>query len=450
MSRFGAEQVVEFLSFSRSAESTQALKRLNSRQWNKVLQWLADAGLPFYFLQKLKGDNATDVLPAWVLVRLENDLAANRLRFAQMSHRFDLINRQFSDAGIEFAVLKGFSLVPEFCPDAQLRHQSDFDYLIDDASLENARQVLIQAGYIPRQSRSSRESIFVMPGAIAPSRGAEQYSARAPHAVELHLDVWDGDLHRVPSIPRLFSVETARAHQWNGFTFPALDNVDGFLAQVLHVIRHLFAQWTRMSSLFEIGYFLNRHASDTALWSQIEQCTADNQVLREFAVIVVELVSRLFAAPIPPLVRVWGTQIRPAPRVWIDNYARDWAFCEFPVYQFRLFPTSRFAWFLHRQYVSEKAKPLKGTSAPPASRLSRMALSIKNNPSLIVNTDWWKRQLLVQRSAYHALAWLRYLSEIPRWLWLNRAAARPAPPAAWLPKPLLVRPQSTEERKRVS
>lgn len=449
MSRSGPEHVVQFLSFSSSAESAGAFEGFSLRQWNNVLEWLDDAGLPFYFLQKLHITNTTGLLPPWVLARLESDFAANQLRVHEMSQRFDFINRKFSDARIRFTVLKGFSLVPEFCADARLRHQSDFDYLIDDASLDDASQVLIQAGYIPKQSRSSQEFIFITPGEIVPSRGAGQYSAQAPHAVELHLNVWDGDLHRLHSIPPLFSVERAEAHPWKGFGFPVLDNADAFLAQVLHVIRHLFADWIKMSSLLEFGYFLNRHASDTELWTQIEQRVGDNPVLREFVVVIVELVARLFAAPIPPLVQQWGAQIRPGPRVWIDNYARDWAFCELPVYRLSLFPNSRFALFLHQQYGNDEPKPLKGPSTPPSSRLSRIASSIKNNPSLIFHAGWWQRQLLVRRSIFHTLASLRYLSEIPRWLWLNRAAAQSVRPALRCSESLMV-PRSPVEQKKAS
>ena len=343
-----------------------------------------------------------------------------------MSRRFDTLNRRFNEAGIGYAVLKGLSLVPQFCPYAPLRHQGDFDYLVDAASLSSAQRILLEAGYVPKDSPSKHEFIFVMPGAEAPSRSGRQYSADAPHAVELHLDVWDSDLLRLPTLPNLFTVERATPHEWNGFVFPALTDADAFLLQVVHACQHLFGLWIRMSCFLEIGYFLKRRAHDTALWNQIEQRVGDSLMVREFVVLVSELSAKLFASPMPPLVRAWGATIRPGPQLWIEKYARSFAFCEFPAYQFDLFPRSKLVLFLKNQYAVNirptKAVDLKGSL--PLSRLSRIASSVRRNPALVLDSGYWKHQLVVRRSIFHALAGLRYLCETPRWLWRTRARAR--------------------------
>jgi Uncharacterised nucleotidyltransferase len=425
-----ADNIVEFLSFSGPGESIPALKRSSHRDWERSLLWLDDTGLAFYFLQRLKDTNSADLIPSPLLSRLETNFAANQGRVENMSRQFDALNRSFDRAGVGYAVLKGVSLVPEFCPYAPLRHQGDFDYLVDIRSLPAAQGVLVEAGYTPKDSPSSREFIFVMPAAEAPSRGGRQYSADAPHAVELHLDVWDGDRNRLPALPNLFMVERAEIHEWNGLRFPVLTDEDAFLLQVVHTCQHLFAQWIRMSGFFEIGYFLKRRAYDTALWNRIEQRVGDCHMLREFVVLVCELAARLFACPLPPLVRTWGTAIRPRPRVWIENYARPYAFCDLPAYQFALFPRSKLVLFLQNQYEADtragKVVDLKG--ALPLSRLSRIASSVRRNPSLVLNAAYWKHQLVLRRSIFHVLAGLRYLCEIPRWLWLTRARVRSASP----------------------
>ncbi len=147
--------------------------------------------------------------------------------------------------------------------------------------------------------------------------------------------------------------------------------------QVLHACQHLFTHWIRMSCFLEIGHFMNRRANDTALWNRIEQRVGDNPVLREFVVVVCGLVDKLFSPPLPLLVRDWNTKIRPAPRVWIEKYARHWAFCELPVYQFTLFPGRKLVVFLQRQYMgtapAARSSLEKGTlqkGALPTSRLS--------------------------------------------------------------------------------
>ena len=426
MKRALGDNLVEFLSFSGPGDSIPALERVSHRDWERALLWLDDTGLAFYFLQKLQDTNSADVIPTLILSRLEANFAANQGRVQDMSRRFDALNRKFNQVGIGYAVLKGLSLVPQFCPYAPLRHQGDFDYLVAPRSLSAAQRILLEAGYVPRDSPASQEFIFVMPGAEAPSRSGRQYSADAAHAVELHLDVWDGDLLRLPTLPNLFTVERATPHEWDGFVFPALTDADAFLLQVVHACQHLFGLWIRMSCFLEIGYFLTRRAHDTALWNQIEQRVGDSLMVREFVVLVCELAAKLFASPIPPLVCSWGATIRPGPRVWIEKYARSFAFCEFPAYQFDLFPRSKLVLFLKNQYAANtrptKAVDLRG--ALPLSRLSRIASSVRRKPSLVLDAGYWKRQLVVRRSIFHALAGLRYLCEIPRWLWRTRARVR--------------------------
>jgi len=426
VTRTPAETIVEVLSFSNElGDCIHELEKFNPREWRRILGWLDDAGLAFYFLEKLKNTNAAETVPAWVMSRLEKNFAANRLRVGDMSHRFGALNQKFNDAGVRYAVLKGFSLVPQFCPDLALRHLSDLDYLVEEQSLSAAQRILLEAGYCPKLSRSNQESILVMPGMGGPSRSAVQYDARAPHAVELHLDIWDSDQHKLPMLPQQFFVERAEPTYWNGFTFPALADEDAFLLQILHACQHLFTYWIRMSSLFEIGYFLNRRASDASLWDRVEERVGDNLMLREFVVVITELVGKLFAPPIPPLVRAWGSSIRPGPRVWIENYARHSAFCETPGYDFRLFPRAKLVLFLLQEYTYAYArKHTLENRMLPSMRLSRMVSAVKNKPSLLLDTAWWKRQLLLKRSLFHALAALRYFCEIPRWKWLNRARMR--------------------------
>ena len=423
MRHSSAEDIVEFLSFSSdSCGRVDELKKLRPREWERVLRWLDDAGLAFYFLEKLKNKNATDTVPPWVMSRLDRDFVGNQQRVDYMSRRFAFLNQEFNEAGVRYVVLKGLSLVPQFCPDALLRYQGDFDYLVDEPSLLAAQRVLVEAGYSPKVSPSSEEFIFLMPGMGKQSRVTE-YSARAPHAVELHLDIWDREMFRVSSIPRLFSVEHAQTQLWNGFAFPALTDEDAFLLQVLHACCHCFSYWIRMSCLFEIAYFLNRRSSDSSLWSRVGQRVKDNLVLRDFVVIVAELAAKLFAPPLPPLVRDWGARVRPATRVWIDRYARHWAFCEPPVQEFSIFPEAKLVRFLHQQYKdgASPGKFMVRDLVLPSSRISRIASSLKDNPSLVLDAAWWKRQLVISRSLFYVLGWLRYLCEIPRWRWRNRA-----------------------------
>jgi hypothetical protein len=322
--------------------------------------------------------------------------------------------------GVLHAVVKGFSLVPEFCPAAALRYQSDIDYLIEPQSLAPARRVLIDAGYNPKRPASSKEFIFVSPGA-RPSRDDSQYSSEAGHAIELHTDIWDNEIYRLPEIPQFLRADQARRQHWNDFVFFALSDADAFLLQVLHACHHMFTQFIRMSCLFEIGYFLNRRASDAELWSAVEQRVQGNAVVREFVVVVAELVAQLFAPPLPPLIQDWGAMIRPATRVWIENYGRSWAFCELPRYELASFPRSKLVFFLQRQYRAEAiVRSFGEQNLSKPAELVNTAQSTRRTPLWIPGNGWLTRKRFLQRGIYYALALARYVCEIPRWYWLNR------------------------------
>ena len=413
-----AERVVEFLSLSTNVFPVVRFRKLTKREWDRLLLWMDDAGLAFYFLRKLEDTNQATAIPPWVTDCLQEKFVSNRQRVAEMSLRFDVLNRAFNNAGVRYVVLKGFSLAPQFCPDPVLRYQGDFDYLVDEKSLPRAQKVLVDAGYEARSSPSSLEFIYASPGR-KPSRNRSAYAPDAPHAVELHLDAWDSTTHEVRIADRFFSVERKRMQCWNGLTFPALDEEDAFLLQVFHSCRHIFTYWIRTSSLLEIGLFLRQKSPDREFWSHIEQRVGENPVLREMVVVVAELVSRVFGAPLPDLIRAWGSRLRRPSRVWMDAYARQWAFCELPVYQFSIFPASKLVLFLHRQYRDE------ATVKP--SRIAMVASSARANPSLLLRARWWKQQLPFRRCIFHVLANVRYVCEIPRWRWLNRSSLRSAP-----------------------
>jgi len=419
-----AETIVDFLSFSNhDADRVSVLSGFSSRRWEKSLRWLDDSGLSFYFLHRLKKLHADSMVPVWVLSRLERDFAANQERVDYMWQRFDQLNRAFHAAGVRFVALKGLTLVPEFCPYGSLRYQADFDYLVDEQCLPVAELVLCKAGYRPKDTHSKLESLFVIPHAPDPSRNGDQYDARAGHAVELHLSVWHSDLHKLPAIPNLFSVEQGVTHQRNGYSFVALADQDAFLLQIVHACSHLFTHWIRISSLLEIGYFLQRRTADTDLWNRVAQRVGDNRALREFAAVVTGLVATLFSPSIPPLLHTWSIQLRVAPRTWIERYARDWALSKLPVHQFSPLPKTKFDLFLRQQYDDENGhlQSVMRVQQPwSSSRVSRIISSVKADPWLFLNAGWWKRQLLVRRTLYHALADLRYFFEIPRWLWRTR------------------------------
>ena len=421
------EAVADLLSFSGSTyDSLNELKGVTPRRWKRTLTWLHDAGLALYFLQKLKDANAAALLPKSVLFRLEENLAANRRRVTFMSRQFDSINQKLESAGVKYVAAKGFSLVPKFCPDASLRHQSDFDYLVDRQSLAGAQQVLVEAGYLLNK-HTANEFVFLMPSAGIPPTADEQYEAHAPYAVELRLAFWDFDSHGVFLTEPEFSVHNTKTHRWQGLVFRALPDEDAFLLQVIHAFNHLLTGWVRMSWLYEIGYFLNQQALDTVLWGRIERRVESDPLLREMVAVVTELSAQFFGAPLPSALAIWTENLRPTVRIWIQNYARTWAFKN-QIGQVSLFSVDKFVLFLHQQYLPDgRAKRhLIRMRLLPIEQLLRRAHSVTNPSPTHHRGRAQQIKRAIIRLVFHVTGGLRYLWEIPRWRRLNKGSARPA------------------------
>ena len=434
MSRALAEAIVDLLGFSEATSNRPGvLQGFDRREWDGTLTWLHDAGLALHLLQQLKDTNATDVLPASIWAHLEENQAANRERVAYMARRFDFINQHFNRGGVRYAVVKGCSLVPQFCPDASLRHQGDFDYLVDSHSLPMAQRVLESAGYSLKK-RTANEFVYLMPSVSVPPSADGQYEAQAPHAVELRLAFWDSQSHSVPLTDPGFSVDNAVVQRWQGLVFPALPDEDAFLVQVIHVFNHILTGWARMSWLYEIGYFFNRRSTDVSLWERLDRRIGGDKLLREMVVAIGELSAHLFKAPLPSTSWIWTEKLRPAIQIWIHHYARTWLFEDTRADQFSLFPVAKLALFFHLQYLPDARvrRHVIRTRLFPVEKLfqrvhSITSRSLTSKSSIQSGGRGWQLERALIRLVFHLTGGLCCLWEIPRWQRLNKGNAHLPP-----------------------
>ena len=93
--------------------------------------------------------------------------------------------------------------------------------------------VLLEAGYEPKDSPSRLEFDFCHERRESPSRSGRQYSTEAPHAVELHLDIWDSDLHQSAIDSEAVFRGPGNTSAWNENDFPALADEEAFLTSGL-------------------------------------------------------------------------------------------------------------------------------------------------------------------------------------------------------------------------
>lgn len=413
------EELVNFLRFGQvHSPPADRLAHFAGAKWDRAIDWLRDTGIALYFFQRLKDTNSTGVLPPKALARLEANYELNKQRIACMASAFSLLNQNFTKAGVRYAVVKGFSLVPDFCADACLRVQSDLDYLIDEGSFEKAEAIVKQAGY--SWTHRVGHEVMYSPSSLRKARSAEdQFRPDVVHTVELHLGIVDTE-HDLPLGERPFASQSVKSSTWNGSTFNVLQEEEAFLLQVRHAFIHLVNYWPRLSWIFEIGCFLKSKVNDRTFWARLDQAMGDNAVLRDVVVVVAELSAKIFHTPLSSTLCDWSETLRPGARVWIKNYAREWILAAAPGAIFRPFSTSKLVLFLHQQFMSDEASQAKSSRVwllhPP--RLKRVMRSIRERPSLLMDAHYW------WRGFFHANSGLRYLLEVPRWRYLNRRVSR--------------------------
>src|SRR3984957_8214714 len=151
MNRKLAEAIIGGLQLSGASNDFGQLARFSARDWERTMGWIDRAGLALYLTDRLKACGATEVLPPRVLARFERNLADNRGRVDHLLYETAGINEKLDQAGVQYVVIKGFSLWPQFCSNPYLRTQCDLDYLVARPSLRSAQNVLLELGYEGRR-----------------------------------------------------------------------------------------------------------------------------------------------------------------------------------------------------------------------------------------------------------------------------------------------------------
>jgi len=418
-----AEAIVGCLRLSGETCAVSVLRKFRLRDWERTLNWLDSAGLTLYLLQRLKSIGATELVPPPVLARFERNLADNRRRIAYLAAEFASLNERFNRAGVNYAAIKGFSLVPTLCPDAILRTQDDLDYLVDKPSLPVAQRVLEQAGYCLRRL-SDIEFKFVRPSSKIPTVSDDPYSLETELLIELHLAFWNRKNRVLINEPE-FRLDQTIDHDWRGLRFPVLKQEDAFVLQVLHVFQHTLECWVKLCWLLEIGYFVRAKSSDTQFWDRVDVRLREVPFLVEFAAIVLGLVDRVFAAPMPPIAAKWTQCLRPPARVWLENYGRIWVIEEHPYDSSSCFSAAKLAFFLHREFLPdpEARKEITRQRLFPWKQPQQIAVPADRSAASVLTAGRLQWQFVMRRLIFHLGSSSRYLLEMPRWRELNRLFA---------------------------
>ncbi|MFB3920984.1 MAG: nucleotidyltransferase family protein [Terriglobia bacterium] len=417
MNRRLALQIVDCL----GAPGPDALGVWSRRDWTRTLPWLHASGLALPFLRILGAHGGESLPPSDVLERLERNQADNRERVACMAEEFAVLNRCFERSGIPFAALKGITLIPDYSPDATLRAQADFDYLIAPESLPRAEAALRAAGYLRRSCDENAHVYFHSARPLRiPVSEDELYSAALPRRVELHTALWEGGPESIHPTTLATALDRVRLREWRGLRFPALAPEDALAFQILHALRHVFGFWCRLSLLLEVAHFLNGRKHDEEFWRRFIAHIACTTGLPEATGVVITLAVRVFGAEVPAPLAAWlRATTPPTMKLWVERYGRDSALGNFM--------EDKFSLFLLREFIPDDAawRTVCRRRILPLHRPNRAAEPRGPRVSSRVGASVKQSLHIARRVKFHVTSALRLGLEFPRWKWSRRAAGAP-------------------------
>lgn len=373
---------------------------ISAKEWNGLLRWLDVSGLALYFLERMMELQLSTLLPTEVLARLKQNRQDNQERTRGMIAESVAVQREFQEADLSYATLKGFSLSPHSVPRPELRHQFDLDFLVTQSSAAGARQVLEARGY-RLYAMSGRTWEFKRDD--APGHIRDLYKNLPCRSVELHIEA------EVPGYQSL--LERVEIKDFHGIEMPVLSTVDLFIGQGLHAYKHICSEFSRASHLLEFRRHVLSRRGDDFFWKEVRSRVEENPQAVVGLGIVTLLITSLMGAFAPEAFTSWTVGRVPTPaRLWVDLYGARAAFGDTPGTKLYL--------LLQRELESagvRQKRSLRRALLP--SRLPPPVVHGTSGETLCIRMSRYRLQIyfVLLRLRFHIVEGLRYFREARRW-----------------------------------
>jgi Uncharacterised nucleotidyltransferase len=394
------------LPLNNSRMSFLQIDQLSPNKCQRLLLWLDYHGLALYFLDQVARAQSADSIPAPAISEsisdaLDQRLQQNTLRTRNMIAESVAIQRDFQEAGLRYALLKGLSLWPSSFSRPELRSQFDLDFLVAESNLLQAREILARRGY----------RLY-----LAAGRSWEFKRNERPHddLHDLYRDTgaFRVELHGEPQGASRFSLlDRVIWHELAGFVTPTLSPFDLFLGQGLHAWKHLCSEFCRTSLLLEFRRHILFHRDDVAFWETLEQLTGEDPQSALRLGVVILLIEQVMGKFAPEALTRWTIDPLPASvRLWIQVYGHRAVLGSFPGNKLYL--------LLQRELE---------TQGIPARRSLRQSLIPSSFPppvirrlpgeSLSIRLGRYRMQLrvILSRLRFHLVEGARFAWESHRW-----------------------------------
>ncbi len=293
-----------------------AIASIHANEWPQVLAFLDRTQLSLSLLLRCR-----EYLPVEVVERLEKNHAANRLRFTKLAQAYAEIATALEFAGIPFVVLKGFSQSPWFTTEPGDRVQYDLDLFCPPEHVYQARERLLQLGYesLTGYERHPIDHLPVLVKKTGWEWKGDYFDPGIPISVDLHFRFWNESNERF--LPEGLEDFWPR-HEFSesgGLSYPALHPADRVAYSCLHLLRHILHGNARPSHVYELAWFLDRHAGNTDFWGTWSML--QGEPLRRPQAICFAIARQWFGCRLSPEAAAAVDALPAAVKEWIAQYA---------------------------------------------------------------------------------------------------------------------------------
>jgi hypothetical protein len=295
--------------------TTDALLELEHSDWERLLE-LSDSAHLTLALAQLPSAG----FPAWVVDRLQKNLADNALRYERVQALYKEVVSALTRAGVPHLVLKGFTQSPDFVEDPRHRMQGDIDLFCPQGHIASAVAAVEKIGYKPCSdidySLADHTPTLDRPGNWV-WRG-NMFDPDMPLGIEIHFCLWNEavSLLPLPQIERFWNRGVVRT--LGNFSFASLCPVDhlGYLA--LHILRNVLLGQGVTHHVHELASFLDRHATDDSFWAEWESTHSPR--MRSLQAIAFSLAHTWFSCNCHPAVRMQVDALPSLQKAWLEKF----------------------------------------------------------------------------------------------------------------------------------
>ncbi|QNI37653.1 nucleotidyltransferase family protein [Edaphobacter albus] len=291
------------------------LRELSDEQWQRLFHFsdLAHVSLSLAAL-------GIEGLPVWVADRLQKNLEDNRRRFQRVRDTYTEAAKTLRSAGVDFIVIKGFTLAPDFVPAPWLRQQSDIDLYCAPQDIARAEAALATVGYVPDRRLNYGFADHV-PTLIRKGEWHWQGNAFDPDmplSIELHFCLWNRKISLLPIQLDEYFMGRSEVREIACLPVPSFTLIDqiGYLS--MHILRNLLGGDCILHHLFELASFLAARAHDAVLWKTWH--ILHEESLRQKEVLAFELARLWFGCDLPATVEDMIAELPEAQLLWLRYF----------------------------------------------------------------------------------------------------------------------------------